>query len=157
MKTVSDILFRFPALLAALLIINLLEVSLANAKCRNVKGIIKEKAGSSPDVTTTGTLSGGLSGRYDFTLNGTVPSPARNNILLFVGSSTITTKQGHLLNGADAGAIDSASPGNLVDLITITGGTGAFQNASGQIRVSGNFDAAKGKGASTYKGRICTP
>lgn len=157
MKTVSNILLRLPALLAAVLTINLLEVSPANAKCRSVKGTIKARAGSSSAVTTTGTLSGGLSGTYDFTLNGTAPTPAVNNILLFVGSSTITTKKGHLLNGADAGAIDSVSPGNLVDLITITGGTGAFQNATGQIQVSGNFDASKGKGISTYKGKICTP
>ena len=156
MKMIPDVLSRLPALLAAILAINLLEASLANAKCRNINGVIRQRAGSDPSVTATGTLSGKLPGKYNFTINSLIPGPENTSVSLFTGSATITTRQGDIF-GVDAGALDSVSPGNIVDLLTITGGTGVFENASGQIQLSGNFDSARGRGTSTYKGRLCTP
>jgi hypothetical protein len=157
MTSKSKALCKLPVLIILLAFINVVEMPIAHARCRNVAGTLKEKAGATPAVTTVGTLRGGLVGTYSFTITNTIPNSQIASVSLFNGSSTITTRKGDILYGIDAGAIDSTSPGNLVDLITITGGTSALRNASGQIRVQGNFDIAKGRGKSTYKGRICIP
>ncbi len=46
--------------------------------------------------------------------------------------------------------------GDLVDVQTITGGTGDFVDTTGSLRISGNFLAATG-GKSTYEGVVCLP
>lgn len=60
--------------------------------------------------------------------------------------------------GTDTGAID-LPPGQdgFASLITFHGETGAAQNATGQIRLRGDFDPVAGITAATYLGTICTP
>ena len=41
-------------------------------------------------------------------------------------------------------------------LITFTGGTGTMSNATGQIRLRGEFDPVAGTTSGDYLGTICT-
>ena len=55
----------------------------------------------------------------------------------------------------NAGAFHGAGPGEIVDLQTITGGTGGFAGATGALRASGTFDLARGIGTSSIEGTVC--
>ena len=57
----------------------------------------------------------------------------------------------------NAGAFHGSGRGEIVDLQTITGGTGDFAGASGALRASGTFDLVRGTGTSTVEGTICLP
>lgn len=144
--------------------------------CKSVTGTFHEDAVSSlssPPCTTAanglctmGRIIGGIQGTYNFALSGdnekkggaaslgdkTFPS----SVIHFTGRDVIQTKDGDLF-GAEAGALDTTSPGNYADLMTITGGTGVFAGAFGQIHFFGNFDLATGTGDSQYSGVVCTP
>ena len=42
-------------------------------------------------------------------------------------------------------------------LVTITGGTGKWENASGHLALSGYFHTDQGTGEWDYQGEVCTP
>ncbi|HEX3703033.1 MAG TPA: hypothetical protein VHU82_06875 [Vicinamibacterales bacterium] len=67
--------------------------------------------------------------------------PEDQTISFFTGHSKVTLKKGDVVLGADTGVID-LPPGNggFASLITFNGGTGAASNATGQIRLRGDFD-----------------
>jgi len=69
----------------------------------------------------------------------------------------ITTKSGDVVYGKDTGALDFGRDGGFASLITFTGGTGALQNASGQIRLRGPLDPVDGTTSGDYLGTLCTP
>ena len=57
----------------------------------------------------------------------------------------------------DTGSIDLVSPfGGFASLITFDGGTGAMSNATGQIRLRGEFSASEGTTAGDYLGTLCS-
>lgn len=57
----------------------------------------------------------------------------------------------------NAGVLQPAGHGDIVDLQTITGGTGELAGATGAIRASGTFSPATFSGSSDYEGQICLP
>lgn len=107
---------------------------------------------------TAGRVWGRLQGTYAFTMpTPPQPSGAVPSIFFFTGDSVITTKSGDVLHGKDTGALDLGPDGGFASLITFTGGTGALQNASGQIRLRGQLDPIDGTTSGDYLGTLCTP
>lgn len=134
------------------------------AGCRPVNGHSVTQVGRPPECDssvgfcTRGKVIGGLQGDLHLTATSFVPAgdatiPA---VSFFTGRGVIQGKNGDVLVGTDAGAIDLAS-GKAATLITWTGGTAQFDGASGQIRVSADLDAATGTVVSDYRGELCTP
>jgi len=79
--------------------------------------------------------------------------------LFFTGHSIVTLKSGDVVLGTDTGAIDlPPEQGGFASLITFhPGGSGSTANASGQIRLRGEFDPIAGTTSGDYFGTICTP
>jgi hypothetical protein len=109
---------------------------------------------------TAGNVWGGIQGGYRFTMDKIIPNgePEVPTISFFTGHSMITLKSGDQLFGTDTGTIDlPPGHGGFASLITFTGGTGAVANATGQIRLRGEFDAVAGITSGDYIGTVCTP
>ena len=113
-----------------------------------------------PSLCTAGRVWGGIQGNYQFVSTGILPSTAiagPPEIFFFTGKSTIALKSGDQLLRADTGSIDLVSPfGGFASLITFDGGTGAMSNATGQIRLRGEFSASEGTTAGDYLGTLCS-
>ena len=108
-------------------------------------------------LCTVGRVWGGLQGTYQFTMTTLQNSVAVPSIQFFTGDSEVTTKSGDLVHGTDTGSIDLGPNGGFASLITFNGGTGAYANATGQIRLRGQLDLAEGTTTGDYIGTICTP
>ena len=94
-------------------------------------------------LCTAGNVWGGIQGNYRFTMDKAIPNgePEVPTIDFFTGHSIITLKSGDQLFGTDTGTIDlPPGKGGFASLITFTGGSGAMTNATGQIRLRGEFD-----------------
>ena len=102
---------------------------------------------------------GGIQGNYQFVSTGILSSTAIADppeIFFFTGRSTIALKSGDQLLGAVTGSIDLVSAfGGFASLITFDGGTGAMSNATGQIRLRGEFSASESTTAGDYLGTLC--
>ena len=111
-------------------------------------------------LCTAGNVWGGIQGTYRFTMDKVIPNgePEVPTISFFTGHSIITLKSGNELFGTDTGTIDlPPGHGGFASLITFTGGTGAMANATGQIRLRGEFDPVAGTTSGDYIGTVCTP
>jgi hypothetical protein len=111
-------------------------------------------------LCTAGNVWGGIQGNYRFTMDKIIPNgePEVPTISFFTGHSIIALKSGDELFGTDTGTIDlPPGHGGFASLITFTGGTGAMANASGQIRLRGEFDPVAGTTSGDYIGTVCTP
>jgi hypothetical protein len=110
---------------------------------------------------TAGRVWGGIQGNYQFVMTGAIPSATIGGvatILFFTGKSTIFLKSGDQLLGTDTGSIDlPPGQGGFASLITFDGGTGNMSDATGQIRLRGEFDAAEATTSGDYIGTLCTP
>lgn len=107
---------------------------------------------------TAGKLTGVLTGDYTFTKTRGMHSDAEGaalSVKFYVGKSAVVLDQGRgEVTGIDTGAVDEKR-GTLASMITWTGGTGAMQNATGQIRVRGMFDPKEGAFTGDYVGTLC--
>src|SRR5262249_1068847 len=141
--------------------------SVSAQQCRPVVGsfeahVVFDGCTSPVGLCTAGRVWGGLQGTYHFVMSNLIPSgrPAAAQppvtIMFFAGDSKVRRKPGALLMGEDPGAIDLAR-GGFGSLITFQGGTGAAANASGQIRLRGDFDPVAGTTSGDYIGTICMP
>jgi hypothetical protein len=77
------------------------------------------------------------------------------NVSFYDAKSSIDTEHGSLF--IDEAGVTDGSNGNLTVLQTITGGSGRYQGATGQIFESGNFNFSTLKGQGVYEGSVCTP
>lgn len=110
-------------------------------------------------LCTVGHVWGGIQGDYRFTMDKTIANaePEVPTIFFFTGHSIITLKGGDELFGTDTGTIDlPPGKGGFASLITFTGGTGAMANATGQIRLRGEFNPVAGTTSGDYIGTVCT-
>ena len=132
----------------------------AQEKCKPVVGNFEARVLPPTDCTailcTEGRVWGGLQGTYKFKMTTLQPSGV-GAIMFFTGVSEVTTKSGDLLFGADTGSVDLGAAGGFASLITFSGGSGDLQNATGQIRLRGELDAAEETTSGDYIGSICTP
>ena len=129
----------------------------AGSGCRTVKGkLVGEQAVPGTGIATTGSFIGALKGRYDFVVTWTADSgdPTIPSVLHFAGHAVVHTKDGDL-RITEAGAIDTAGEGKYANLLTVTGGTGKWANASGQMTLIGVFNFATGEGEGRYSGEVC--
>jgi hypothetical protein len=111
-------------------------------------------------LCTAGHVWGGIQGAYRFTMDKIIPNgePEVPTISFFTGHSIITLKSGNQLFGTDTGTIDlPPGRGGFASLITFTGGTGAMADATGQIRLRGEFDSVAGTTSGDYVGTVCIP
>ena len=128
----------------------------ASSGCNPVNGHLVEDLVPGPGFQTAGRFWGAIQGTYEFTLTSASPTgdPTISTVVHFVGHSTVRTRTGDL-RFTEAGALDTAGVGNYADLMTITGGTGAWATASGQIHLMGFFSGASGHGEGDYRGEVC--
>jgi len=136
----------------------------ADQNCKPVVGSFEAQVVPHPPAgncaavfCTAGRVWGGIQGRYTFAMTTLQPSGAVPTIMFFTGQSEITLKSGDVLHGTDTGTLDLGPLGGFASLITFSGGTGALQNASGQIRLRGQLDPVDGTTSGDYLGTLCTP
>lgn len=138
----------------------------ASQACKPIQGhfeaslVLPPECASPVGLCTAGRLWGGLSGAYAFTMSQIIPpgEPDVPTIVFFTGRSTITLHNGDTLTAVDTGSIDlPPGAGGFASLITFTGGTGEHAGATGQLRVTGQLDAAAGTTSGDFSGALCTP
>ena len=105
---------------------------------------------------------GGIQGTYAFTMTAAFPNgePTVPTIQFFTGHSVVTMKRGgDIVLDTDTGAIDlPPGQGGFASLIRFhPGGTGKMANATGQIRLRGEFDPVAGTTSGDYLGTLCIP
>jgi hypothetical protein len=155
----------YPLLLAAL--VGASVPAFADQQCKPVVGsfeahVVVDGCTSPVGLCTAGRVWGGIQGTYEFTMTNVIPNgepePAVQTIFFFTGHSVVTLKSGDVVLGTDTGAIDLQPGGGFASLITFhPGGTGSMTNATGQIRLRGEFDPIAGTTSGDYLGTICTP
>ena len=140
----------------------------AEEQCRNVNGHIAVRAAAptscpSPvGLCIEGEFSGGIRGPFTVTgtsFVGTADTPT-TAVVLFTGDGVIHVRLGDKRSDLfikTSGAYHSVGAGEIVDLQSINGGTGALTGASGALRASGTFDPLTGTGEVEYTGRVCLP
>jgi hypothetical protein len=147
-------------------VLAIFSAGMANAaqQCKPVVGsfeaTVQPASTCAGPLCTAGRVWGGIQGNYQFTMNKIIPNgePVVPTIFFFTGHSIVFLKSGDQLFGTDTGTIDlPPGKGGFASLITFTGGTGAMLNATGQIRLRGEFDPAEGTTSGDYLGTVCTP
>ncbi len=119
-----------------------------------VNGTLSTHLVSCATLCTSGTISGGLSGTFDYTMS-TMTATSDPNIFFLEGTFVIVTATGTLT--ASDRTIWNVATGQFNDVGTFTGGTGAYTGASGVIDIAGKFDIAVGTGQSQYAGAVLLP
>lgn len=102
---------------------------------------------------SAGTVDGDLEGDYEFTLT-SLTQKGQSPVNTFTGTSTITTADG-TITADDSGVLNTKTD-NIVWRSVITGGTGAYSNANGQLHYGGTLDFDTGQGSAVYHGNLCT-
>jgi hypothetical protein len=138
----------------------------SDQQCKPVVGsfeahVVTDGCTSPVGLCTAGRVWGGIQGHYAFTMTNAIPNgePTVPTVLFFTGHSIVTLKTGDVVQGTDTGAIDPPpGQGGFASLITFhPGGSGSTANATGQIRLRGDFDPVAGTTSGDYLGTICTP
>lgn len=126
----------------------------APPKCRPAHGLFEDHLVTPPPaLTTEGRVLGTLHGDLHFALVNQTAS-LTPNVAFYDAQSSIHSDDGDL-SFDEAGSTDSAN-GNFSVLQTITGGTGKYQGASGQLFAHGNFNFTTFQGHGQYEGTVCT-
>jgi hypothetical protein len=145
------------------------EVSAVEAsECKEVQGHLEDTlvtgaACTSPvGLCTVAQMFGAVQGEAQFTASAIIPSAdtPTTGVVFVIGDTVIedakVAGRRGTLTVKNAAAFRTVADGDLVDVQTITGGTGELVGTTGSLRISGNFIAATG-GRSTYEGVVCLP
>ncbi len=111
-------------------------------------------------LCTAGDLIGGIQASYEFTATALVPAndPTMPGVSFYLGRSVVAPLRGDaLVFASDSGVVDLGVTGKQAALLTITGGTGAYEGARGYLLLRGTLDLAAGVVSGDYSGEICTP
>lgn len=134
--------------------------------CKPVYGFYSSQAFFPPqcpaDFCTAGDLVGGIQATYGFVATRFVPAapldpadPALAAVVFYVGESDVATKRGDHVYATDAGVIDQGATGKQAALLVITGGTGAYEGATGYLQLRGTL-GPDGRVTGDYLGELCT-
>jgi hypothetical protein len=140
----------------------------AESRCRQVTGHYVEHATdptgcpSPVGLCIEGEFSGSIRGAFGVTATSLTPTADTpvTAVVHFTGDGVIHARIGGKhgdFSFKSAGAFHTVGTGEIVDLQSITGGSGAFGGASGALRASGVFDPVTGSGESEYSGTVCLP
>jgi hypothetical protein len=125
--------------------------------CALVGGTIMTNFGAVDQNTTLGTATGDLRGGISATLLG-APQPGPGNTLIFHVQHHWVTEAGDTINSDPATAVTVPLSKTLFAIVTypvhITGGTGKFAGATGDLTAIGEVDLVKGT-VFRYTGEIC--
>lgn len=113
---------------------------------------------SAVGICGKGSFSGALRGDYFSPFTSIVPTAdtPTTNVVLFTADTTLHARLSTLSGDImfkEGGAFHVAGEGEFSELFSVTGGTGAFAGATGQIY--GNGTAVNGAGNGAYFGKIC--
>jgi hypothetical protein len=140
----------------------------AGARCRDVSGRYTERLAPDGCASPVGLCiearytAGPLHGTFEGVATSfisTADSPTTGVSLFTTDTVADVSAWGRrgTLAIKNAGAFHTRGVGEIVDLQTVTGGTGDFVGATGALRASGTFDPVRGAGSSTIEGTICLP
>lgn len=129
--------------------------------CKTVQGKVTLQPVTDPAQCSsvygcgTGTIKGDLRGTFDVVTTSFVQSlDFATTGVVFTTADTVFTVLGGTLLSKDAVTLSMFS-GDYAEVITITGGTGVYQGATGTLTAAGGTTATGASGA--YRGTICTP
>ena len=91
-------------------------------------------------------------GKYTEHITMQIDLPTRHSM----GAATFTAANGDTLTATVEGQATPASPGmlSIVEIYTITGGTGRFADATGSFTLNSTVDTATGVSSGTFSGAI---
>ena len=91
-------------------------------------------------------------GRYTEHITMQINLPTRHSM----GAATFTAANGDTLTATDEGQATPASPGvlSIVEVYTVTGGTGRFADATGSFTLHSTVDTTTGVSSGTFSGAI---
>ncbi len=125
--------------------------------CTPVGGILMTNFGAIDQSTTMGMATGDLRGAVSGTLIGT-PEPAANGTVVFHVQHHWVTESGDTLSFDQATATTIPLSQTLFAIVTypvhLTGGTGRFAGATGDIDAIGEVDLVNGT-VFRYNGQVC--
>jgi hypothetical protein len=125
--------------------------------CTPVGGTVMTNFGAIDQNTTMGTATGDLRGAVSGTLLG-APQPGAGNTLVFHVQHHWVTESGDTLSFDPATATTVPLSQTLFAVVTyplhLTGGTGKFVGATGDLNTIGEVDLVKGT-VFRYSGQVC--
>ncbi len=134
-------------------------------QCKTVHGrFIDQVLVPSPPCTSplhscvSGRAIGGLKGNFLATTTSATPSidTPLTAVIFETADLVLQTKQGELqLKEAAAYNTDPTGHGYLGDVVTVIGGTGEWNGATGRLRVWGNLTVSESD--VRYEGEVCLP
>ena len=129
----------------------------ATPHCRPVGGTVMTNFGGIDQNTTLGTATGDLRGAVSGTILGAPQSGAGNTVVFHVQHHWVT-ESGDTLSFDPATATTVPLSQTLFAVVTypvhLTGGTGRFAGATGEINAIGEADLVKGT-VFRYSGEVC--
>jgi hypothetical protein len=137
-----------------------LEHEVTGSGCQLVSGVATFRMFEFTSATTaqsTGVMTGDLVGTFavhyfDLVQNGDGSGFLSSNHVLTTSTGTITTSDNIVLL-----PVDDPELFRPIAHMFITGGTGAYQGATGQLMVQGEYNHVTLAGSLTYQGQICVP
>lgn len=131
----------------------------SNSHCRQVGGAFLTNLGVVDSNTTLGVATGDLKGAVAATILNISTQP--DNSVVFTVQHHFVTDSGDTITVDVAHAVATpVAPGLLAIVsypIKITGGTGRFSGAHGQINNIGEVDLNTGHTVFRYTGEVCSP
>jgi hypothetical protein len=125
--------------------------------CKAVGGMILTNFGAIDQNTTMGVATGDLRGAVSGTLLG-MPGPGANGTVVFHVQHHWVTESGDTLNFDQATATTAPLSQTLFAIVTyplhLTGGTGRFAGATGDMNAIGEVDLSNGT-VFRYSGQVC--
>jgi hypothetical protein len=140
-----------PLLVACLTILGPARTARANESL--ISGSLSTHLVPCATLCTSGTISGSLSGSFNYTM-ATMTATSDPNVFILTGTFVIATSTG-TVTGSDTTLWD-VSTGQFTDMGRFTGGTGGYCGAEGKIVIIGIFDINAGTGQSNYTGKLET-
>lgn len=109
---------------------------------------------------TEGELAGSVEGSYafNFLTSRVLGNGVTTPVQAFTGESVVTLDGGTVF-GADFGRLRLVHfpLADFTTHLTIEGGTGEFEGASGHLTIQGLASFVTGEGSGTYHGQLCVP